>query len=489
MMPPDNLSTLYASCDCTLTPQALDLSEFIHEIELAKKPIHERLSAGLQVLSIALDMENTSPSTDIGILDVLLLRLDQRISALIDDVRQQTDFLNLESLWKSLAFLLQRAPDNRWVQIEILNVDKAELHADFAEHLSLKETALYHHVYDSEYDTPGGEPFAALITPYEFSPTTDDINCLDRLSQLAALAHCPLIANIGPAFFFKKTLAEVSVIKDVANYFRKSEYIQWHAFRQQETTRFIGLCFPRFLLPGQSDQQNTVFHYHENPQTPHLCWGHASFALATTLCDSFHRYGWCVNIRGPNTGGKVAQLPVAKQSLEDGVYYRYPIEYLISESTELTLAQAGIIPLTYYKNSDFACFFSANSIHLAKRYDDPKVTANHRINARLPYIFLISRIAHYLKVLQRERIGAQKSASALAMELNAWLKTLVTKMNHPSAELLSTHPLSEGFVEVEAIEDSPGYYRVQLYAKPHFQVEGIDITLNLTAQLPGNTQT
>ncbi|MGN6837956.1 type VI secretion system contractile sheath large subunit, partial [Neisseria sp. P0022.S010] len=79
-------------------------------------------------------------------------------------------------------------------------------------------------------------------------------------------------------------------------------------------------------------------------------------------------------------------------------------------------------------------------------YETKEATANSRINARLPYVFLLSRLAHYLKLIQRENIGTTKDRRMLELELNTWINTLVTEMTDPSDELQATHPLREAKV-------------------------------------------
>ena len=358
---------------------------------------------------------------------------------------------------------------------------------DFDDASDLTQSGLYQQVY-AEYDTPGGEPFTAMISPIEFDSSATDIKLLKDISKVASASHSPFIATVGNKFFKKKSIDEFTQIEDIVSYMERADYIRWNAFRETEDARYIGLTLPRFLLRLPFGEDNPVkkFNYEEKAleSSKDYLWGAASFAFATNLSSSFKNYGWCVNIRGPESGGKIENLPLHQFDAGRGFQTKIPTEVLIPETRELALADLGFIPLSYYKNSDFACFFSANSTQRPALFSDDKATSNSRINARLPYIFLSSRIAHYLKVLQRENIGSSVSRHEQEESLNHWLSSLITKMNNPGPELAATHPLREGYVKVHDHPENSGHYRVELFAVPHFQIEGMDVKLSLVGQLP-----
>jgi type VI secretion system protein ImpC len=328
-----------------------------------------------------------------------------------------------------------------------------------------------------------------MIANYEFDSSAPDIALLREISRVASVTHCPFIASIGPQFFGKKTIDEVANIQDLANYMERAEFIKWNSFRETDDARYIGLTLPRFMLRLPYGEQNPVtsFNYNENvADIDHkkFLWGNASFAFASNLTRSFREFGWTVNIRGPEAGGKIENLLLHQYDVGRGTQTKIPSETLIPETRELEFANLGFIPLSYYKNSDFACFFSANSVQKPALYTTPEATANSRINSRLPYIYLSSRLGHYLKVLQRENIGATKNRTELEAELNDWLQTLVTKLNNPGPQLAATHPLKEAKIEVVPVLDNPGFYRVNMFVIPHFQIEGVDVRLSLVAQMP-----
>jgi type VI secretion system protein ImpC len=475
--------------------QQLSLSRFINKEDMAVRDLNERLAASLQVfINMLAGDESSAPQIDKVLLDHYIAKLDAVIGAQLDEILHHEQLQKYEAAWRSLKYLIDSVNFRANIKIEILDVDKETLQTDFEDAPDITQTGLYKHIYVQEYDTPGGEPISALISNYEFDVSAPDVTLLTELSKVAASAHCPFVASVGAKFFHKKTINDVTKINDLSNYMERAEYIRWNNFRDTEDARYIGLTLPRFLLRLPYGEQNPIknFCYEEqvNGETAtNYLWGNAGFAFAANMAHSFQKYGWTLNIRGPESGGKVEQLPLHQYDIGKGLQTKIPSETIIPETRELEYANLGFIPLSYYKNSDFACFFSANSAQKPQQYLESDATANSRINARLPYIFLSSRLGHYLKVLQRENIGSNKNRIELESELNAWLQTLITKMNKPGPELAATHPLRDGQVSVEEIPDNPGFYKVSMYAVPHFQIEGIDVRLSLVGKLPkGNTQ-
>ncbi|EMN6750234.1 type VI secretion system contractile sheath large subunit, partial [Escherichia coli] len=413
-----------------------------------------------------------------------------QISRQLDAVLHHPEFQKVESLWRGVKSLVDKTDFRRNVKIELLDLSKDDLRQDFEDAPEIIQSGLYLQTYVAEYDTPGGEPIAALISAWEFDASAQDVALLKNISRVAASAHMPFIGSVGPAFFRKDTMEEVAAIKDIGNHFERAEYIKWNAFRETDDARYIGLVMPRVLgrLPyGPDTVPVRSFNYVEEVKGPDhhkYLWTNASFAFAANMVRSFVTNGWCVQIRGPQAGGAVQDLPIHLYDLGTGNQVKIPSEVMIPETREFEFANLGFIPLSYYKNRDYACFFSANSTQKPALYDTPDATANSRINARLPYIFLLSRIAHYLKIIQRENIGTTKDRRLLELELNNWIRGLVTEMTDPGDELQASHPLRDGKVVVEDIEDNPGFFRVKLYAVPHFQVEGMDVSLSLVSQMP-----
>jgi type VI secretion system protein ImpC len=480
-----------ANIDLMSAPKMFNLAQYSDHNTLIDIPSNERTLAAIGVL---LDqVTDDSPSinkVDKALIDHYISRIDEKMSEQLDAIMHHQDFQSLEARWRGLDYLLTHSDPSANVKVELIDVSKEDLLADFEDAPDTTHSGLYQHVYTQEYDTPGGEPFSVLISDYEFDKTPQDIALLRELSKVSSASHCPFISNIGAQFFDKHNFDEVMKIKDMKSYMEKAEYIRWQSFRKTEDARYIGLVMPKFLLRlpyGDETEKVKSFGYRESvvlDQHKRYLWGAASFAFAANMARSFKKHGWTLNVRGPESGGKLEFLPLHQYDLGSGIQTKIPTEISIPETREVMFAELGFVPLSYYKKTYFACFFSENSAKYPQKYDDELATANSRINVRLPYVLLVSRLAHYMKVIQRENIGSSKNAQALQGEMIKWITRLVTKSENPTPETIAKYPLSEAAVSVQSIPENPGYYSVQLNVVPHFQIEGMDITLSLVSQLP-----
>lgn len=485
------LEFIYETMNLPVPTSAVDISGFKDAKQLADSNTNERIGAALAFfINSILESGQLIEKIDKAVLDMHIAEIDRKLSYQLDEIIHHPEFQKLEAVWRSLKFLIDRTDFRKNVKIDIVDISKEDIVEDFEDAPETIQSGLYKHVYTDEYNTPGGEPYGVIISNYEFNSSPIDITLLQEISKVASSCHCPFIASATPEFFGKATIQDVARIEDLHNYMDRTEFLRWNSFRQSEDARYIGLTLPRFSLRlpyGRDTIAVKEFLYEEGvtgEEHNKYLWGNASFAFATNIVRSFIDNGWCVQIRGPESGGKVEDLPVHCFDVGKGTQMKIPTEILIPETREFEFANEGFIPLSFYKNRDYACFFSANSTQKPQEFDDPMVTANMRINSRLPYILLISRIAHYLKVIQRENIGSTKSKAVLQDELQKWINSLVTKMPDPGPDLIASHPLKAASVEVNDIEDNPGFFRVSLAVAPHFQIEGIDINLSLVSQMP-----
>ena len=424
--------------------------------------------------------------------DEMIAEIDNKMSLQLDAILHNEQFQKLESAWRSLIFLVYKTILRVTINVEILNVSKDDLLEDFEDSPEVPKSGLYKTVYTAEYGQFGGKPYGAMIGNYEFGPGPQDIKLLQYVASVGAMAHAPFIASAGPEFFGVEDFQKLPQLKDLKSIFEGPQYTKWQAFRESEDARYVALALPRFLLRlpyGPDTQPVKAFNYEENVTASHdnYLWGNAAFTFASRLTDSFAKYRWCANIIGPMGGGAVEDLPLHQYEAMGAVQTKIPTEVLISERREFELAEEGFIGLTMRKGSDNAAFFSANSVQKPKNFgiskEGKKAELNYKLGLQLPYMFVINRLAHYLKVIQRENIGTWKERTDLDRELNEWIRQYVADQENPSAAVRSRRPLRQAQVTVEDVEGEPGWYRVGLKVRPHFKYMGADFTLSLVGKL------
>ena len=488
---PSVLDSIFAKVDMAPPTRGVAVEEFGDTATNADKPKGAMMAAALSVfLNAVTAMDTPVEKVDKVLIDSLIAQLDQKVSDQLNEILHDEKFQKLESAWTSLKFLVDRTDFRKNEKLELLNVSKGELLESFEDAPELTQSPLYRHVYTNAYDQPGADPYSVMVSNYEFQNNAQDISLLQNVSKVAAAALCPFLGAIGPQFFGKQSMADWKRTPDLSAHMSTVDYTKWNGFRDSPDARYVALAFPRFMLrlPYGSDTVPVKsFNYEENvsgDDHENYLWGNAAFALAANMSQAFSKDGWSVQIRGPQSGGRVDNLPVHLYDVGRGRQMKIPTEVPISETLEFECANLGFVPLSIYEGTDYACFFSANSAQRPILYDDPDATANSRVNSRLPYIMLGSRIAHYLKVLQRENIGATKDSARIEQELNSWLNTLVTKTPNPSESVIAKYPLRQGEVKVYDLPDNPGFFRVDMNIMPHFQIEGMDINLSMVSKMP-----
>ena len=426
--------------------------------------------------------------------DQMIAGIDARVSRQLDEILHHAEFQELESSWHSLKFLVDRTDFRENIKIQLLNVTKDELADDFDDAPETVKSGLYKHIYVTEYGQLGGEPVATIIANYEFDSSSKDIALLQELASVASMAHAPVIAGVSTRMFDIEDWGDLAGMKDLAAVFEAPQYAKWNSFRGSENARYIGLALPRFMLRTPYHPENNPvrsFNYEEktSASSSDYLWGSAAFALATRLSESFAKYRWAPNIIGPQGGGAVDNLPVHFYEAMGRLNAKPPVDVMISDRREFELAEQGFIPLTLRKNEDNAAFFSANSVQKPKVFADTEeghtAQANYKLSTQLPSMFIINRLAHYIKVLQRENLGTWKSRPELQDELNGWIRQYVSDQENPSADVRSRRPLRKARIEVEEVEGEVGWYRANLLVQPHFKYMGADFTLSLSSRLEG----
>ncbi|WP_213662329.1 type VI secretion system contractile sheath large subunit [Stutzerimonas stutzeri] len=436
--------------------------------------------------------QNENEPVKKAMVDRMIAEIDAKLSQQMDEILHHPQFQALESSWRGLKLLVDRTNFRENIKLELLNASKQDLLDDFEDSPEIVQSGLYKHIYTAEYGQFGGQPVGALIANYFFDPSAPDVKTMQYVASVASMSHAPFIAAAGPKFFGLESFTGLPDLKDLKDHFEGPQFTKWQSFREQEDARYVGLTVPRFLLRNPYDpEDNPVksFVYKENvaDSHEHYLWGNTAYTFASRLTDSFAKFRWCPNIIGPQSGGAVEDLPLHHFESMGEIETKIPTEVLVSDRREYELAEEGFIALTMRKGSDNAAFFSANSAQKPKFFGNSEegktAELNYKLGTQLPYLFIVNRLAHYLKVLQREQIGAWKERTDLELELNKWIRQFVADQENPSAEVRSRRPLRAAQVNVSDVEGEPGWYRVSLSVRPHFKYMGADFTLSLVGKL------
>ena len=429
---------------------------------------------------------------DKEVIDNMIAEIDARLSAQINEVLHHSLFQKLESSWRSLKFLVDRVDFRENIRVEMLNVSKDDLLTDFEDSPEVVKSGLYKTVYSAEYGTFGGKPIGLIVGNYEFGAGPQDIALLQKVASVSAMAHAPFISASSPQMFGIDTWEDLPKLKDLKSLFEGPQYARWQAFRESEDGRYVGLTAPRFLLRlpyGAANVPVKSFNFEEDVIGKHesYLWGNTAIAMATRVADSFAKYRWCPNIIGPQAGGAVEDLPLHQYEAMGEIQTKIPTEVQITDRREFEMSEEGFIGLTFRKDSNNACFFSANSVQKPKYFgQSPEGRAaetNYRLGTQLPYMMIMNRLAHYLKVLQREQIGTWKERSDLERELNQWIGQYVADFDDPAPGVRSRRPLRKASIKVEDVEGQPGWYRCNMQVRPHFKYMGASFTLSLVGKL------
>ena len=460
------------------------------------KPSDEGYSATRQGVQALIDEllkpERAEARVTQGLVDEMITNLDQKLSAQMDAILHHADFQKLETSWRSLKYLVDKTDFRENIKIEMLNVPKQALLDDFEDAPEIPKSGLYKTVYTREYGQFGGQPYGLMVGNYEFGPGSQDIRLLQNMASVATMAHAPFVAAAGSEFFGLDSFAGLPNLKDLKSIFEGPQYIKWQSFRESEDARYVGLTLPHFLLRlpyGQTTKPAKTFNYNEDVTggDQGFLWGNAAFAFASRITDSFAKYRWCANIIGPQGGGAVEDMPIYQYEAMGELQTKIPTEVLISERREFELAEEGFIALTMRKGSDNAAFFSANSAQKPKRFADTAegkaAESNYKLGTQLPYMFVVNRLAHYLKVIQRENIGTWKERVDLERELNNWIRQYVADQENPSPGVRSRRPLRKAEITVSDVAGDPGWYRVDMKVQPHFKYMGASFTLSLVGKM------
>ena len=417
--------------------------------------------------------------------------IDRLLSAQLNVIMHTPEFQKLEASWRGLHYLVQQSETGTMMKIRVLNVSKDDLRKDLDKAVEFDQSAVFKKVYEEEYGTFGGAPYGVLLADYEFGRHPQDLTLLEKVSNVAAAAHAPFISAASPGLLGLESFTDLPNPRDLAKKFDTPDYAKWKSFRESEDSRYVGLTLPHILmrLPyGPDTVPVETFNFKEDVDgTDHskYLWANAAYGFGTRLTDAFAKYGWCAAIRGVEGGGRVDGLPTHTFRTDDGeIALKCPTEIAITDRREKELSDLGLIPLVHCKGTDYAAFFAAQSCQKAKKYDTDAANANARLSTQLQYMMAMSRFAHYLKSIMRDKIGSFMTRKDCEDFLNRWITKYVVSTEDAGQEIKARFPLKEARVEVAEVPGKPGVYKAIAFLKPHFQLDELTVSLRLVAELP-----
>jgi type VI secretion system protein ImpC len=479
--------------------KALETSDFSSLLQKQFKPKTDEaaaaVTAAVQTLAQQALVNTSLVSNDAyQTIEAIIAALDQKLSEQINLILHHPEFQQLEGAWRGLHYLVNNTEVDEMLKIRVMDISKKDLHRTLRRYKGVgwDQSPIFKKVYEEEYGQFGGQPYGCIVGDYHFDHTAPDVELLGEMAKVSAAAHVPFIAGAAPTVMQMDSWQELANPRDLTKIFDNTEYAAWKSLRDSEDSRYIGLAMPRFLsrLPyGAKTNPVDEFDFEEETGSgdhSKYAWANSAYAMAVNINRSFKYYGWCTSIRGVESGGAVENLPAHTFPTDDGgVDLKCPTEIAISDRREAELAKNGFMPLIHRKHSDFAAFIGAQSLQKPAEYYDPDATANANLSARLPYLFACCRFAHYLKCIVRDKIGSFKSREDVDLWLNNWIQNYVDgDAANSSQETKAMKPLSAAEVVVDEVADNPGYYTAKFFLRPHYQLEGLTVSLRLVSKLP-----
>ena len=478
--------------------EAIEANEFESLLTKEFKPKSDRQSEAIKgavstLAAQALSETATISDDAVQTIEAMIAEIDKKLSEQINLIMHHEDFKSLEGSWRGLHHMVNNTETDEMLKIKVLNISKKDVGKTLKKFkgTAWDQSPLFKMFYEAEYGTPGGEPYGCLMGDYYFDHSPQDVEILGGMAQIAAAAHAPFFAASAPSLMNMDSWQELGDPRDLTKIFQTPEYAAWRSLRDSEDSRYLGLCMPRFLsrLPyGSKTDPVEAFDFEEDTEGAdhnRYCWSNAAYAMATNINRAFKLYGWCTRIRGVESGGMVEGLPCHTFPTDDGgVDMKCPTEIAITDRREAELAKNGLMPLSHWKNTDYAVFIGAQSVQKPQEYDDPDATANANLAARMPYLFASCRFAHYLKCIVRDKIGSFKERKEMQDWLNRWITQYVTADPTAGEEAKAKRPLAAAEVVVEEVEGNPGYYTSKFFLRPHYQLEGLTVSLRLVSKLP-----
>lgn len=477
---------------------AQDPGAFFQALEKAvgaKSDIQKKTVAGAvgEIVRQALSNTQLQSAEALDMIQMIKAGIDRKLTEQVNLIIHHQEFQSLESAWRGLQHFVSNTETDETLKIRVINISKNELSRELKKFkgAAWDQSPLFRKLYEAEYGMPGGEPYGCIVADYFFDHSAPDVEILAGMAQIAAAAHAPLISAAAPSLLNMESWQQLGDPRDLTKIFQTADYAAWRSLRDSEDSRYLALTLPRFLarMPyGAKTNPVEGFDFEEDVEgADHskYCWANSAYTMATNISRAFKDYGWCAAIRGTESGGVVQGLPCHTFPTDDGgVDMKCPTEIAITDRREAELSKNGMLPLSHHKNTDYAVFMGGQSVQKPAEYNAPQATANANLSARLPYLFAVCRFAHYLKCIVRDKVGSFKERDDMQKFLYEWIQQYVEPIPGASDEAKARKPLAAAEVVVSDVEGNPGYYTAKFSLRPHYQLEGMTISLSLVSKLP-----
>ena len=425
-------------------------------------------------------------SVAVSAIDRAILAIDEALAAQVDAILHQSEYQALEAAWRGLAHVVDRVAFEENVRIYVWSYSKDEALLDFEDAGEVIKTRFFSTVYTAEYGTFGGQPYGAVLATFDVENSPRDLALLRGFAAVGAMAHAPVLLGASPSIFRLRSFDGMPMMTDLDALTDDPSFVRWRSLRESDDSRYLGLVLPRFLLRTPYEERDTLTFRFVETRDAHesYLWGSATFPFAVRLADSFATTRSYDQLLGTH---EEAPATVVAHAAMGSAHLRPTTEVVLSDRLEQALANAGFIPLTCDPATRALRLASASSIQLKREFGQSEGGAeaalNHLLGTRLPYLFTANRIAHYLKVIDRDRIGTQRTREELETDLNEWLSQYVVDMDGASAAVRAQYPLRRARVRVTEAEGSAGWFRVEILLRPHLKYLGAAFTLSIDGRL------
>ncbi len=428
-------------------------------------------------------------------------RIDELLESQLNEIIHHPEFQQLERGWIGVRYLCEqvdtRSSDS--VKVKVLAATWNEVSKDALKAIEFDQSALFKLLYQNEYGMAGGEPFGVVVGDYQLRCDASknyfdrDLSVLSKISQSAAAAFSPFIMSASPEMFGVDSFSQLSAIRDIAAQFEQADYAKWRSLRDNDDTKFIGLTAPNVLFrqPYKSDgSRNDQFDFQEHVYDSNrdLLWGSSAYCFAAVSIRAFQEHGWFTHMRGIKQGDYsqgIIVAPTRNKMRVNGKKHREkcPLTLKISERKEQELSECGFISISPVPETDMVGMTSNVSLYKPKQYAEKHISTNAKLTSMLQYTLCVSRVAHYLKVMGRDKIGGYQDAESLERDFQRWLHQYTTASDEASDELRAKYPLNEAKITVREKRETPGHYYSVIHLRPHFQLDQMVSSIKLITEL------